>query len=222
MCCFLCTQRLCLPAHLVPPLSIPAPHCALCPARSCAACGVQAPLPPPSSPRGRSHLAKPWDPRDVSVNTCTPASHGVLGQPCEPRRDVPSAPTAQQGPGRSCLGNALLRSVLFGPSRVQVKWRRQRLCSGRGGGGAVGLHAEGSQCPQDPRAPWQMAAALPPCSEEYKCAADTVTRPRQRCWLSSRSISLPACVCGSTQLAAQAWPGADTRRGSAARCSPCL
>lgn len=39
----------------------------LYPAQSCAACGVQAPLP---SPLGRSHLAKPWDPRDVSVNTC--------------------------------------------------------------------------------------------------------------------------------------------------------
>lgn len=39
----------------------------LCPAQSCAAGDVQAPLP---SPRGRSHLAKPWDPRDVSVNTC--------------------------------------------------------------------------------------------------------------------------------------------------------
>lgn len=89
-----------------PPAALP---CALCPAQSCAACGVQASLP---SPWGRSHLARPWDPGDVSVNTCTLAPHSALGQPCEPWCCVPSAPSAPQGPGMSCLGTALLRCCL--------------------------------------------------------------------------------------------------------------
>lgn len=42
----------------------------------------------------------------------------TLRAPCH----VPSALSA----GRSRLGAALLRSVLFSPGRVQVKWRRQR------------------------------------------------------------------------------------------------
>lgn len=133
------------------------------------------------------------------MNTCMPASHGALGQPCEPRCAVPSAPAAQQGPARSCLGDALLRSVLFVPSKVHLTWRRWW----HGGAPCGGLSVS-----QDPPAPWQMAAALPPCSEEYKCAADSVTRPRQRCWLSSRSISL--CLrehsAGSTSLAGSSHP----------------
>ena len=76
--------------------------------------------------------------------------------------------------------------------------------------------------PRIPELPWQMAAALPPRSKEYKCAADTVTQPRERCWLSSGSISLPACVGGSTQLATHAWPGGDACQGSTARALPCL
>lgn len=83
------------------------------------------------------------------MNTCTLLSHGALAQPRKPQCDAPSAPIAWagtgQGPGRfgaapwqthqSLLGggslglkegpcrfdDALLRSVLFGPSKLEVK-----------------------------------------------------------------------------------------------------
>lgn len=35
--------------------------------------------------------------------------------------------------------------------------------------------------PRIPEPLQQMAAALLPCSKEYKCAADTVTQPREQC-----------------------------------------
>lgn len=113
------------------------PCSSLCPAQLCSLwCAGSSTI-----PWGRSHLAEPWDPGDVSVNTCTLVSHTALGQPCHPRCRVPSAPSGDQaGPvwALPCC-------------RVQVEWTRQRKQKGRRWRG--GLCVEGSRCPQDPRAP---------------------------------------------------------------------
>lgn len=76
------------------------PRCpSRCPAQSSAA--LQAPVPPLPSPWGRSHLAKLWDPRDVSVNTCL---HTVpldnLASPGAMSPQLPSHRRDQAGPAR--------------------------------------------------------------------------------------------------------------------------
>lgn len=182
------------------------PCSSLCPAQLCSLwCAGSSAI-----PWGRSHLAEPWDPGDVSVNTCTLVSHSALGQPCEPRCRVPSAPS-------------WTRQVLFGRCPAAgCRWNGQGRGSRRGGGGVVGSVWRARSVPRIPElladgcSPPALLRGIQMCGR-YGYPA------RQRCWLSSGSISLPACVCGSARLAAQACPGADTRPGSAAApARPCV
>lgn len=138
----------CLHISLLP---IPAPHRALCPAQSCTPSCQHSPLcagssATPAVPLGAGATRLDGGtPREVWVNAQTLASHGALVQPCKPWCDALSAPIARAGtPGVwRCLveapcvplgggglglkegpchfGDALRRSVLFGPSKVEVR-----------------------------------------------------------------------------------------------------